>query len=127
MKIQATLANNTGMNDKPIILAVRIQDADNMYAVRIEKETCDIYRNQGGSWTSLVSGACDPNDGDIATLFAKGDSLEFYINSTLLISTTDTAIPSGGTAGIGFGSVILSGDAISSVNELDDVYVYVGN
>jgi len=109
--IEAQIAGTVESSDDPYILAVRIQDSDNMYALRFNNDVFQLYTKVGGTWTPLGSNSnLNIQSGDVIKLSIVGTSLKAYVNNTLQKSETVTDLSNAGKAGYGIGSVILSGN-----------------
>lgn len=93
-------------------LAVRVQDASNMYALRVGG-TMKIYKRVSGTWTELTStttvptiqNLTSPYRADWFSLRASGTTISATINGTEVLSVTDASISTAGKAGIGLGRV----------------------
>jgi len=103
-------------------LAARVQDANNMYLLKIGSGASglEIYKRSAGTWTSLGSTSYTPtgdisgplyNDaGDIVTLRVNGPAISALVNGTSVLSVADPFILTAGTAGMGLGYVNVSTD-----------------
>jgi hypothetical protein len=96
----------------PAIIALRIQDANNMYAVRFDRITAQIYKRVGGSWSTLGASFLSPSSGQIITLKALGTTISVLIDGVVKRSVTDSSHSSAGKAGVGLGAVVISTDDI---------------
>ena len=116
----------------PQYALVRVQDADNMYAVRINDQggtnTCQLYkRTTAGGWATLGSAFSPPYNGAICKLEIIGSALKFYIDGVEVASATDTDITAAGKAGLAWGGgtvLVNSGDDMDADNDTDNFTVY---
>lgn len=104
------------------VLAIRILDANNMYAVRFNTDASQLYKKIAGVWTALGPSGPGTTNGAIVKLEVAGNLLRFFNNYTELLSATDTDITAAGLPGVGMGAVILPGDRLSN-QELDQLRV----
>ena len=112
-------------------LAVRVQDANNMYLLRYNHAGMTMYRRVSGTWTSIGSASVDidgntsasPYHGDTVTFGVIGDELYAEVNGTTELTVTDDNISSAGKAGIGIGRVAVSTDDGGTGVGMDDVVV----
>ncbi len=109
-----TLASGT---DDPMYLLVRIQDQENMYAIRLNEGTgtCQLYKKVTGTWTALGSTFNAPADGSVIKLEIIGTTLKFYDDGSEAASASDSDISSAGKGGIA------SGGGAELVNSSDDM------
>ena len=73
----------------PVYLCVRIQDAENMYAVQLAAEgggICQLYKKVSGAWTALGSAFDPPAAGSIVRLEIVDGTLSFYDDGVLVAS-----------------------------------------
>lgn len=115
----------TGTNR--VYLIVRMQDQENMYALRFTTggTATRLYKKVSGTWTALGSFVADPADGDTVRVEVVGPTLKFYYNGVLKGFQVDTAISAAGKAGLGLGGgaeLAASTDDITS-QLLDDFLV----
>ncbi len=110
-----TVATEPDSLDDPCILAVRIQDAQNMYALRFNTTNFRLYKCVTGAWTALGT--------DLGSIVAagltvrlriSGQQLIAYVGDTLKVELTVTDHSAAGKAGLGMGAVILAGDDLST-------------
>ena len=106
-------------NDDSNILACRIQDANNMYAVEWNERDSTLYKRVAGTWTQLDSTTDDIDDGSTVKMICDGNTISFEDDGTELLSASDTSITNAGYGGLGMGAVITSGNDVSS-QDLDD-------
>lgn len=87
-------------------LFVRVQDQENMYAVKLTDNdsgttTCQLYKKVAGTFTALGSAFNPPAVGSVIKLEMIGSALKFYDDGVEIASATDTDISAAGKAGIG--------------------------
>ncbi len=116
---------NGDTDDDVNILAVRIQDADNMYAVRWNESAGQIYENVAGTWGTLGAATAGVADGSIVTLRAHANTITFLDDGVVLRTVQDTSFAAAGKAGVGMGSVILADDDLAQQN-FDNIEVKMG-
>jgi len=101
---------DNSIDDRPMYLFVRVQDVDNLYAVRLcnvpGSTLCRLYKKMAGVWTALGSAFDSPANGSIIELSIVGSDLEFYEDGALLASAIVTDIAIAGKAGLGIGGGI---------------------
>jgi hypothetical protein len=114
--ITCTMVTLVALNDRPIYLMVRIQDQENMYAVRLETTATEssLYKKVSGTWTAIGSLFTKPANGSVIKLEIIGTALKFYDDGVQLASATVSDISAAGKAGIGFGG------GAELTNSLDD-------
>lgn len=113
---------------KPIYLFLRLQDQENMYALRIGGGSSNtrMYKKVSGTWTALGSAGPDPSPGDTVRFEIQGSTLKYYFNGSLRDTQTDSSITSAGNAGIGFGGgaeLQWSNDDSNTSVKISDFYV----
>src|SRR3990172_2491981 len=116
----------------PQYILVRVQDANNMYAIRLNDQggtsTCQLYkRTTAGGWATLGSAFSPPYNGAICKLEIIGSALKFYIDGVVVASATDTDITAAGKAGLAWGGgtvLVNSGDDMDADNDTDNFTVY---
>src|SRR3990167_8328049 len=114
-----------------IYLFVRVQDQENMYAVRLldqgGTDTCQLYKKVSGTWSALGDVFTPPANGSVVKLEIIGSTLKFYDDGVEIASATDGDITSAGKAGIGGGGgaeLVASGDDPSNIScIIDDLTV----
>ena len=109
---------------RAMYVLLRVQDQDNMYAVRLAggTNTCQLYKKVSGTWTPLGSAFNKPAAGSICKLEIIGSSLKYYDDTVETASATDTDITAAGKAGIGAGGgteLVASGDASHTIWHID--------
>lgn len=111
-------------SDDPCILAVRIQDSNNMYAVKWNEDASSgqLYKRVAGTWSTLGTTFNGPANGSICKLKIVGTTLSFEDDGVELKSVTDSAHSAAGKAGLGEGALIVSGEDMSA-QEFDDFTV----
>lgn len=101
----------------PIYVLARIQDQENMYAVRLVPGTgtCQLYKKVSGTWSTLGSLFDAPAANSICKLSVNGTSIKFYDDGVEIASATDSSISAAGKAGVGLGG------GAEFVNSTDDI------
>ncbi|MBT4153501.1 MAG: hypothetical protein HOE53_02520 [Candidatus Magasanikbacteria bacterium] len=133
-EILARIAFSGGDSNYTRSLAVRIQDASNMYLLRAGSGASGlaIYKRTAGTWSLLGSTSYTPtgdlsvpyNDaGDIIGLRAEGNDLSALVNGTVQLTVTDSDHTLAGSAGIGTGYVNISTDDSGTGVGIDNVIV----
>lgn len=114
--VSCTLVSLVNQLTKANYLMVRIQDQENMYAVRLNKGTtvCQLYKKVAGTWSALGSLFDEPADGSVIKLEMIGTALKFYDDGVEVASATDTDISAAGKAGVA------AGGGAELVNVTDD-------
>ncbi len=107
---------------------VRMQDQENMYAVRLVSGAgaSQLYKKVSGTWTALGSTFTVPANGSVCKLEISGTTLTFYDDGVSVASATDSSISSTGKAGIGAGGgaeLVTSTDDSHSSNVWDTLSV----
>jgi hypothetical protein len=130
--IQCNFRSLSANTTHPIYLFARIQDQENMYAVRLNDQggsnTCQLYKKVSGTWSALGSAFNPPADGSVVKLEIISSSLKFYDDGVEIASATDTDITAAGKAGIGGGGgteLVNSTDDLIFTNTLDDLEIDV--
>ena len=126
--ITCTLVGLVANDNRPIFLIVRLQDIDNMYAVRLETTATQssLYKKVAGTWSTLGSLFTIPANGSVIKLEIIGDELKFYDDGVEIASATDSDISAAGEAGIAFGGgteLVNSTDDGSTSNIIDTLTV----
>ena len=117
-----------GASTRPLYIFLRIQDQENMYAVRLVTGValCQLYKKVSGTWTAIGSAFEDPATGSVCKLEIIGSTLKFYDDAVEAASVSDTDISAAGKAGIGAGGgveLVTSTDDSHTVNIIDDLSV----
>lgn len=108
--------------DDPCILAVRIQDANNMYAVRFNNTDCQLYKLVASTWSTVGTAGAGVADGSVVKLQIIGTTLKFFDDGVEIKSETVSDHSGAGKAGIGMGALMIAGDDMSS-QEMDSFSV----
>lgn len=108
----------------PVYFFARLQDQENMYAVRLVPGTgtCQLYKKVAGTWTALGSLFDAPANGSVCKLIVNGTALSFEDDGVQVASATDGDISAAGQAGVGMGGgteLVVATDDISATNFLD--------
>lgn len=106
------------------ILACRIQDSNNMYALRWNEDSSDLYKKVGGNWSTIDTNGGAVADGSIVELICDGTSISVEDDDVEILSAIDDSHTSAGRAGMGMGAVILVDDDVASQN-LDNFEVNI--
>lgn len=112
----------------PVYFFARLQDQENMYAVRLlpSTGTCQLYKKVSGTWTALGSLFDAPANGSVCVLGINGTSLYFKDDGVQVASATDSDISAAGKAGVGEGGgaeLVVSTDDMGATNFLDNFSV----
>ncbi len=102
--------NNIGEWSYTTTLAVRIQDANNMYALRYSNNYMTINKRVDGTWSTIATSGTKPSDSDDVSFSVIGNTLTAEINGTPVVTVDDTDITAAGKAGLGFGYVAVGSD-----------------
>lgn len=108
--------------DDTCTLAVRIQDADNMYAVQFNNDASQLYKKVATTWSTVGAAGAGVANGSRVTLKINGTTLSFIDDGSTILSETVTDFSSAGKAGLGFGAVMVATDD-SSTQALDNFTV----
>jgi hypothetical protein len=112
-EVQATFVS-TFSTITPIYLLARIQDQENMYAVRlVTGANAQLYKKVSGTWSTLGSSVAIA-DGSVVKLSVNGTAIKVYDDGAEVVSVTDSSISGTGKAGIAHGG------SAELVNSLDD-------
>lgn len=86
-------------------LCVRIQDVDNLYAVRLigGAGASSLYTKVLGVWVAVGSGFTCPANGSVCKLDITGNTLTFYDGGASVASATVLDIVAAGKAGLAAG------------------------
>lgn len=106
----------TDTGDDYHIIAVRIQDSNNMYALEFNTDRFLLYKKTTASgWQTISSdlGSDIVADNDVVRLEIGGSVIQALVNGVIKLQVTDTSHSSAGKAGYGIGSVITSGADMS--------------
>jgi len=98
--------------DDASIIAIRAQDANNMYAVRFSADVSSgqFYKKVGGIWTALGAAFNGPASGSQVKLVASNNTLSFHDDGAPVRIITDASIEAPGKAALGIGAAVLSAD-----------------
>lgn len=123
-EVQATFLT-TFSTITPFYLFARIQDQENMYAVRLVLSSggnnAQLYKKVAGTWSTLGS-AVTIADGSVVKLSVNGSAIKVYDDGVEAVSVTDSAISGTGKAGVGHGGgaeLVTSTDDTRAVNMID--------
>lgn len=110
-------------------MALRVQDANNMYLLRYGT-TMTIYKRVSGTWTAVTSTSVtingnlnSPYIGDSVSFGVLGNTLTAKVNGVTKLTATDSSITAAGKAGIGIGRVAVSTDDGGTGVGIDNVVV----
>ncbi|MBF0217687.1 MAG: hypothetical protein HQL30_11935 [Candidatus Omnitrophica bacterium] len=103
---------NLDNGDDISILALRIQDANNMYGLRFNTATTRIYECNAGVWTAIGAALGGIASGSVIRFGVSGNTLYLYDDGAIIDSVVDTVAPitASGKAGIGYGNIITATD-----------------
>ena len=108
--------------DDVMILAVRIQDENNMYALRFNATQTQLYKRVSSVWSTVGSAGDSIGVNDTVLLRIIGTTLSVRKNDIEILSETVTDHSGAGKAGLGIGAVILPLDDHGG-QDLDDFTV----
>jgi hypothetical protein len=113
-EVQATFIS-TFSTITPIYLLARVQDQENMYAVRLVSGAsgAQLYKKVSGTWSTLGS-AVTIADGSVVMLSVNGTAIKLFDDGAEVVSVTDSDISGTGKAGVAHGG------AAELVNSTDD-------
>lgn len=127
--VKVTAVTVDSSDDSSYLLG-RVQDQENMYALKWTTTVLTLYKKVSGTWSTLAArGANAPVDGDVLELRFSGTSIGVYKNNTEIVTVTDSSISAAGKAGIAMGGgaeLVKSGDDMSD-QQFDDFIVEVTN
>jgi hypothetical protein len=113
----------------PFYIMARIQDAENMYAVRLVlssgSNNAQLYKKVAGTWSTLGS-TVTIADGSVVKLSVNGTAIKVYDDGSEVISVTDSDISAAGEAGLGHGGgaeLVTSTDDVRAVAMTDNFSV----
>lgn len=123
-EVTFTLVGIVALNDRPWYVMVRLQDQENMYAVRLEATATEssLYKKVSGTWTALGSLFTKPANGSVCKLEIIGTTLKFYDDGVQIASATDSSLSAAGKAGLGGGGgaeLVTSTDDTHASNIID--------
>lgn len=100
-----TLVASVAFSTRPFFVFVRMQDQENMYAVRLTNVASggQLYKKVSGTWSTLGSAFTCPAAGSVCKLEIIGTALKFYDDGAEVASATDSDISAAGKAGLGLG------------------------
>ena len=109
----------------PVYVFARIQDAENMYGVRLipSTGTCQLYKKVAGTWGALGDLFDAPANGSVCKLIISGSTLSFEDDTVEIESVTDSDISAAGKAGVGMGGgaeLVTSTDDVSATVVISD-------
>lgn len=127
-KVEWDLVAGPGSSARTVYAMVRIQDQENMYAVRLISTASgsQLYKKVSGTWTALGSTFTVPANGSVCRLEIIGSALKFYDDGVEIASATDTDISAAGKAGLGAGGgaeLVTSTDDSNASNIWDNFVV----
>jgi len=117
-----------GSDSSKSLVAARVQDSNNMYAVQYFDQFvggAQIHKKVSGAWTSLGSSFSAPVAGDNVTLIVNGTNIIVEYNGIQKQSVTDGSISSAGMAGLGAGEIVGLGGSDLTVQEFDNFIVEI--
>lgn len=123
-EVQATFIT-TFSTVTPIYLLARVQDQENMYAVRLVLSSggsnAQLYKKVSGTWSTLGS-AVTIADGSVVKLSVNGTAIKVYDDGAEVVSQTDSDISGTGKAGVAHGGgteLVTSTDDTRATNMID--------
>ncbi|MCK4553441.1 LamG domain-containing protein, partial [Candidatus Parcubacteria bacterium] len=119
----SVLQQDGDTGDDTNTIACRIQDVNNMYAVRFNEDASDLYkRTTANGWETIDTSGGGIADGSTVKLICDGTSISVEDDDVEILSATDSSHAAAGKAGIGMGTVMVAGDDCSS-QDLDNFTV----
>lgn len=123
--ITFTLVAHSGTGARHWGVAVRVQDIENMYAVRLRNAAgaCQLYKKVSGTWTAVGSTFDGPANGSVCKLEIIGTALKFYDDGAEVASATVSDISGAGKAALWAGGgteMPVSTDDANSITEVDN-------
>lgn len=130
-EISSTINFSSGDSNYTRTMAVRVQDANNMYFLRYGGNSLfTLYKRVAGTITPLGSASISlqgnltsPYIGDSISLGVLGSTITAKVNGVTKIEVTDSSITAIGKAGIGLGYVTVSTDDGGTGVGIDNVVV----
>ena len=123
-EVQATFLT-TFSTATPVYLLARVQDQENMYAVRLVLSSggsnAQLYKKVSGTWSTLGS-AVTIADGSVVKLSVNGSAIKVYDDGAEVVSVTDSDISAAGKAGLAHGGgaeLVTSTDDTRATNMVD--------
>ncbi|MGE0267765.1 MAG: LamG-like jellyroll fold domain-containing protein [Candidatus Omnitrophota bacterium] len=86
-------------------IAVRVQDANNMYVFRFNESSGQLFKRTAGTYTALGAATAGIVDGSVVVLRVIGDTLTVLDDGATIRTLTDTDHTTAGTAGLGMGNI----------------------
>jgi hypothetical protein len=126
-EVQATWTGGSAFLTRPLYLIARLQDIENMYALRLANVASGVqlYKKVSGTWTALGS-AITVAINSVVKLSVNGTAIKVYDDGVEVISVTDSDISAAGKAGLGVGGgaeLVTSTDDANGSSEWDDFSV----
>jgi hypothetical protein len=112
----------------PIYILARIQDQENMYAVRLVSSgfgNSQLYKKVAGTWSTL-GGSFAVANGSVVKLSVNGSAIKVYDDGAEAVSVTDSDISAAGKAGIAHGGgteLAISTDDVRAFSMIDNFSV----
>lgn len=112
------------------VMAFRIQDANNMYAIRWGKtQNVELWKKVTGSWSMLYA-SIPADDKATMTVDLSGTDISviaLYGGTPQTFTVSDSSISLAGTAGLGMGAVISANDDMNDGIILENFSVILRN
>ena len=122
-EVETTWVGGSGFATRPLYLIARLQDIENMYALRLANVASGVqlYKKVAGTWSTLGS-AVTIATGSVVKLSVNGSAIKVYDDGVEVISVTDSSISAAGKAGLGVGGgaeLVTSTDDANGSSEWD--------
>jgi hypothetical protein len=126
--VQFTLTVLPSDADNPSWLVARYVDTSNYYVAgsngAANAADKKIVKNVAGTKTELASGDSADTVGDVFKFEVRNATKKLYRNGVELLSTSDNALTSAGSAGVAWGNVgTVATDDVSGLTRIDDYSV----
>ncbi len=133
-EISSNISYATG-SDYTRSMALRVQDANNMYLLRYDMYSMIMYKRVSGTWTQIGSASVSllgntstsPYSAESVSFSATGTTLVAKVDGVTKITVTDSSITGIGKAGVGLGYINVSTDDSGTGVGIDNVVVQTIN
>jgi len=133
-EISSNISYATG-TDYTRSMALRVQDANNMYLLRYDIYSMIMYKRVSGTWTQIGSASVSllgntstsPYSAESVSFSATGTTLVAKVDGVTKITVTDSSITGIGKAGVGLGYINVSTDDSGTGVGIDNVVVQTIN
>lgn len=126
-EVQMTITALSSTDNRPLYMMVRIQDVENMYAVRMKNVASgyQMYKKVAGTW-STVGSAVTIASGSVVKLQIIGTTLKLFDDGVEVASGTVSDHAAAGKAGLAVGGgaeLVTFTDDANSLTEFDTLTV----